>query len=106
MKCVQVVGGSATREIHSRDTLDHNGRSAGQDRSAKIDTRWRQNRMIRQQRYIESIQSIRTVDEDSNSELSGRNLGNRGKRPVFFLQAEDGIRDGHVTGVQTCALPI
>src|SRR5690625_7466967 len=29
---------------------------------------------------------------------------------VFFLssffQAEDGIRDGHVTGVQTCALPI
>src|SRR5579884_4408784 len=24
----------------------------------------------------------------------------------FFLQAEDGIRDGHVTGVQTCALPI
>src|SRR5690625_3222449 len=24
----------------------------------------------------------------------------------FFLQAEDGIRAGHVTGVQTCALPI
>src|SRR5690625_6912565 len=24
----------------------------------------------------------------------------------FFCQAEDGIRDGHVTGVQTCALPI
>src|SRR5439155_5377165 len=24
----------------------------------------------------------------------------------LFLQAEDGIRDGHVTGVQTCALPI
>src|SRR5690606_39367808 len=24
----------------------------------------------------------------------------------FFLQAEDGIRDFHVTGVQTCALPI
>src|SRR5437870_13910401 len=23
----------------------------------------------------------------------------------FFFQAEDGIRDGHVTGVQTCALP-
>src|SRR5207253_8709794 len=23
-----------------------------------------------------------------------------------FLQAEDGIRDGHGTGVQTCALPI
>src|SRR5690606_39807688 len=24
----------------------------------------------------------------------------------FFFQAEDGIRDFHVTGVQTCALPI
>src|SRR5439155_14159762 len=27
-------------------------------------------------------------------------------RDFFFFQAEDGIRDGHVTGVQTCALPI
>src|SRR5207253_4339815 len=26
--------------------------------------------------------------------------------PCCFFQAEDGIRDGHVTGVQTCALPI
>src|SRR5260370_19800120 len=25
---------------------------------------------------------------------------------VFFFQAEDGIRDSSVTGVQTCALPI
>src|SRR5690625_7097036 len=31
----------------------------------------------------------------------------RGSFDCFFLfQAEDGIRDGHVTGVQTCALPI
>src|SRR5699024_12170438 len=27
-------------------------------------------------------------------------------RAVFFFQAEDGIRDRNVTGVQTCALPI
>src|SRR5699024_11851853 len=27
-------------------------------------------------------------------------------RIVFFFQAEDGIRDRNVTGVQTCALPI
>src|SRR5262249_58795970 len=27
-------------------------------------------------------------------------------RYVFFFQAEDGIRDWSVTGVQTCALPI
>src|SRR5207249_11542492 len=25
---------------------------------------------------------------------------------MFFVQAEDGIRDRNVTGVQTCALPI
>src|SRR5690606_40553798 len=31
----------------------------------------------------------------------------RSPSPVFFFfQAEDGIRDFHVTGVQTCALPI
>src|SRR5438309_11919603 len=28
------------------------------------------------------------------------------QRGAFFFQAEDGIRDGTVTGVQTCALPI
>ena len=27
-------------------------------------------------------------------------------KPSFFFQAEDGIRDQLVTGVQTCALPI
>src|SRR5437870_6588941 len=27
-------------------------------------------------------------------------------RWLFFFRAEGGIRDGHVTGVQTCALPI
>src|SRR5437870_11034146 len=25
---------------------------------------------------------------------------------IFFFKAEEGIRYGHVTGVQTCALPI
>src|SRR5439155_8087145 len=30
----------------------------------------------------------------------------RDSSECFFFQAEDGIRDGHVTGVQTCALPI
>src|SRR5690606_40579963 len=29
-----------------------------------------------------------------------------GNSLFFFFQAEDGIRDFHVTGVQTCALPI
>src|SRR6266446_921676 len=32
--------------------------------------------------------------------------GGAGRRLRFFFQAEDGIRDYKVTGVQTCALPI
>ena len=32
--------------------------------------------------------------------------GNRWRGVGFFFQAEDGIRDRLVTGVQTCALPI
>ena len=32
--------------------------------------------------------------------------GGRKVMSVFFFQAEDGIRDTSVTGVQTCALPI
>src|SRR5215475_11746817 len=47
-------------------------------------------------------------------ELSQRALRTRGGRDMrldrphhaFFFQAEDGIRAFHVTGVQTCALPI
>src|SRR5437870_12261197 len=35
-----------------------------------------------------------------------RGGGSRQPLSHFFLQAEDGIRVGHVTGVQTCALPI
>src|SRR2546428_5021099 len=35
-----------------------------------------------------------------------RELHGEGGSVVFFFQAEDGIRDLIVTGVQTCALPI
>src|SRR5690348_17421969 len=50
----------------------------------------------------------------SNSSLPSREMmispssADSGGRsdPFFFFQAEDGIRDGRVTGVQTCALPI
>src|SRR5438067_7507509 len=33
-------------------------------------------------------------------------MATRRANSIFFLQAEDGIRDRNVTGVQTCALPI
>src|SRR5260221_362240 len=36
----------------------------------------------------------------------GKNENARRTRLFFFFQAEDGIRDHCVTGVQTCALPI
>src|SRR6266480_3609987 len=37
----------------------------------------------------------------------GENDARIGQEPApFFLKAEDGIRYCHVTGVQTCALPI
>src|SRR5690348_17957267 len=35
-----------------------------------------------------------------------RAIGQTDNCVYFFFQAEDGIRDGRVTGVQTCALPI
>src|SRR2546430_11078673 len=37
---------------------------------------------------------------------AGSGEGAAGLALVFFFQAEDGIRDLTVTGVQTCALPI
>src|SRR5437870_5916117 len=38
--------------------------------------------------------------------MLGHEMELREAASCFFFQAEDGIRDGHVTGVQTCALPI
>src|SRR5690625_5031528 len=35
-----------------------------------------------------------------------RRVGKECRYRCWRYQAEDGIRDGHVTGVQTCALPI
>src|SRR5690625_5705570 len=37
---------------------------------------------------------------------AGRETIPKAAAAVFLFQAEDGIRRGHVTGVQTCALPI
>src|SRR5256885_5542700 len=38
--------------------------------------------------------------------VAARRLANHTQLCFFFFQAEDGIRDYKVTGVQTCALPI
>ena len=39
-------------------------------------------------------------------EHSYGSIASVGRDRAFFFQAEDGIRDADVTGVQTCALPI
>ena len=38
--------------------------------------------------------------------MSEKVRGDGGQIKIFFFQAEEGIRDIGVTGVQTCALPI
>src|SRR5256885_15105553 len=42
----------------------------------------------------------------SGSSVCRSRIGRRNRHLFFFFQAEDGIRDYKVTGVQTCALPI
>ena len=46
---------------------------------------------------------------DRKSVVQGKSVDLGGRRiikKISFFQAEDGIRDWSVTGVQTCALPI
>src|SRR5439155_14554697 len=50
-----------------------------------------------------SYELLRTLEVHYARTVVGRILT---ELRLFFFQAEDGIRDGHVTGVQTCALPI
>src|SRR5256885_581791 len=48
-----------------------------------------------------------TVDTDPKSlRALEQNIADIRAGELFFFQAEDGIRDYKVTGVQTCALPI
>src|SRR5579863_10620524 len=42
----------------------------------------------------------------SSANDSATSCSTVGAVSIFFFQAEDGIRAGRVTGVQTCALPI
>src|SRR5256885_11073715 len=53
----------------------------------------------------ERLYVLLTTWSNRDASFSLRAETNRWWR-VFFFQAEDGIRDYKVTGVQTCALPI
>src|SRR5690606_1930781 len=48
----------------------------------------------------------RTSYANCAGSVHGRRVEDDVVASLFFFQAEDGIRDFHVTGVQTCALPI
>src|SRR5207245_5935671 len=52
------------------------------------------------------IQMAAYITVASQVVVLGAFIGVHGDPQSFFFQAEDGIRDATVTGVQTCALPI
>src|SRR5256885_344327 len=66
-------------------TLDHNGVAAQQ-----------RGRAVRRM-YVGGLHTAYCIRESVRHRL---------REVFFFFQAEDGIRDYKVTGVQTCALPI
>ena len=78
--------------------------------------RSRKRRGVGERKEVRNKREERREEEEKRKGREGR--GKKGKREEekkekkqkkmknFFFQAEDGIRDSPVTGVQTCALPI
>src|SRR5437762_1155923 len=60
------------------------------------------NKLNRSRKARVSYKVQRTINASLNAATSTRAVSSN----PFFFQAEDGIRDTSVTGVQTCALPI
>src|SRR5699024_12238877 len=56
--------------------------------------------------YSSDIADTHPISHDLALDIPSQQLVHSPHRLVFFFQAEDGIRDRNVTGVQTCALPI
>src|SRR5256885_13337242 len=72
------------------ESVLHSARPAVEDRSSSMPTG----------RYMGSPLSVAPARGTLEISVSGSRV------ILFFFQAEDGIRDYKVTGVQTCALPI
>src|SRR2546430_10875145 len=60
--------------------------------------------MLQRRNLIGQAAPVLVIRETVRNHMSW--LNGRYERFFFFFQAEDGIRDLTVTGVQTCALPI
>src|SRR5256885_433730 len=57
--------------------------------------------------FLENEKAVRQVCRKLAAERPRKDIRDEYNYPKnFFFQAEDGIRDYKVTGVQTCALPI
>src|SRR5205809_1119870 len=82
-------------EMQNETQREIDGIQSDTSRKYKKDKVYAQNEMLAYQQK-ESTARVASIMENTN--LS--------KQQYFFFQAEDGIRDVAVTGVQTCALPI
>src|SRR5699024_713746 len=68
---------------------------------------WQCSEHCHQQTYHDEALIRQMVAEQSDMKRSEeRRVGKEGRARSGESQAEDGIRDRNVTGVQTCALPI
>src|SRR5689334_23062903 len=56
--------------------------------------------------FLENQKTVMQTCPKLAAERPVKDISDEYNYPIFFFQAEDGIRDGTVTGVQTCALPI
>src|SRR3989440_6452175 len=73
--------------------------------TSSLHTRWNA-RKSRDRRTTPKQYAAMRAFRPITMHISGTDAGCRRNERIFFFQAEDGIRDLIVTGVQTCALPI
>src|SRR5256885_1111134 len=93
---------AATAEMRRKRNQKKDGSALMQ-----METTWKsvyQTEVIESEEWTAIKQQPITVMVEDSSPLKGESP--LPKKVVFFFQAEDGIRDYKVTGVQTCALPI
>src|SRR2546430_1985106 len=87
-------------EVHAATRAEVEGAQ-----SAEVGAAGRWGRMGRAERTASS-RAPSPAETPHSARSTTRGNASCQRRSAFFFQAEDGIRDLTVTGVQTCALPI